>query len=387
MNVMGKIGGCRLLPLTLCSLSLMGCVKAPGQMVVEMTADTVEVESGRVTMLCIGDMMQHDAQITAAYNAVTKQYDYSSYFAHFDSISKAADIAVCNFEVTLGGKPYKGYPCFSAPDEYLGAIVDAGYDVFLTANNHCLDKGRTGVVRTIDHLRDAGITQLGTYKDSLDRVKNYPVLLICNGVRIALLNFTYGTNGLTPSEGSIVNYIDKDEIMRDIEKAQLMSPDFILAFPHWGIEYKTQPNQEQKNLARWLIENGVDHVIGGHPHVVQPAEIITTGDGRRHLVEYSLGNVISNMKIRHTVGGIFMGLTLDKEDYNKTADSAWWSSFKVARPAETRLKNFTAYPVGFDASEMPEGEAARAEKYFKDAREVMETGAKLKEKSCKEWGF
>ncbi|MBQ3635148.1 MAG: CapA family protein [Bacteroidales bacterium] len=359
---------------------------------VDSTEEVVALnDSGIVRLLFAGDMMQHDGQIKAAYDTATKGYDYSSYFRYLSPISLDADLAICNLEVTLGGAPYKGYPQFSAPDEYAQEIMDAGYDIFLTANNHCLDRGKKGLERTIDWLKDKDIPQIGTYKDSLDRAKRYPALTEYNGVKFVLLNYTYGTNGLKVKGGNIVNYIDKAVIKKDIAKAKALEPDYIIACMHWGIEYVTTPNKEQKDMAKWLINQGVDHVIGGHPHVVQPVEIIETKDGRKHFVIYSQGNVISNMRKKNTDFGVLVGLTLqakgDSADYNVTAETAWYTAYHVGRPDNTKLKNFVAYPSGLDEAVLPGDEAERLAEAVKDCQAIMATGDSITEKTSRNWGW
>lgn len=336
-------------------------------------------------LLFAGDMMQHGPQIRAALIPDSTRYDYSPYFQHLNAPSLYADLAICNLEVTLAGTPYSGYPTFSAPDDYLTAIANAGYDVFLTANNHCLDRGNKGLERTIAHLRDTHLTQLGTYEDSLDRALRYPDTLNVNGQKIVLLNYTYGTNGLKPSSGNVVNYIDTTIIAADILKAQSLKPHFIIACIHWGVENVFTPNASQKSLAKWLISHGVDHVIGAHPHVVQPAEVITTPDGHRHIVIYSLGNVISNMKSKGNDGGILLGLTLDNANYNLTADSAWWVAYHVAKPINSGLKNYTAFPAGTDSTIIPQKIATQFNNSISLTRSVMAKGDSLIEHTCLDW--
>lgn len=149
----------------------------------------------RITLLFVGDLMQHQAQIDAAHVSEGK-YDYSSCFSLIKEQISQADLAIGNLEVTLGGRPYRGYPMFSAPDEYLQAIKDAGFDILLTANNHCLDRGKKGMERTIQLLDSSGIRYAGTYKNLSERRQRYPLFINRNGFRIALLNYTYGTNGI-----------------------------------------------------------------------------------------------------------------------------------------------------------------------------------------------
>ncbi len=270
------------------------------------------IPADTLRLLFVGDLMQHQGQINAARTA--KGYDYSTCFEYVKEEIGRADFAIANLEVTLGGKPYKGYPAFSAPDEYLTAIHDAGFNVLVTANNHSLDRGRAGLERTIQLIDTLKIPHAGTYVNAEAREKQYPLLLEKNGFRIALLNYTYGTNGIPVTPPNIVNYIDTMIIAKDIEASKALQPDAIIACMHWGIEYQSLPNKEQKFLTDWLLQKGVCHIIGSHPHVVQPIEVRTdslTND--KHLVVYSLGNYISNMSARRTDGGLMVRMELVKD--------------------------------------------------------------------------
>ena len=243
-------------------------LKVEGDDSIQETISTTD----SLSILVAGDLMQHMPQINAAYNSSTGKYDYTACFELVKPIVSAADLAIANFEVTMGGKPYKGYPCFSAPDEYLDGIIGAGFDVLTTGNNHCLDSRQRGLERTIDMMDAKKVPHLGTYKNAQEREKQYPLLVEKNGFRIVLLNFTYATNGLRVQQPNVVNYIDTVQIAADIQKAKGMNPDLIIAIPHWGIEYSLLPNKPDKDLADWLFKQGVDHIIGGHPHVLQPME-------------------------------------------------------------------------------------------------------------------
>ena len=170
-----------LLFLFFCSVSCSS--NAQEQPVPTSSADTIPAQ--KITLLFAGDLMQHQAQIDAARTATG--YDYTDYFKLIKEEIGKADIAIGNLEVTLGGKPYRGYPAFSAPDEYLTAIKDAGFNVLITANNHCLDRGKKGLERTILMLDSLQIPYAGTYTDSTARASRYPLLLEQNGFRIAQL--------------------------------------------------------------------------------------------------------------------------------------------------------------------------------------------------------
>lgn len=284
------------------------------------TLPAVSLLSDTLRLLFVGDLMQHQGQIDAARTA--RGYDYSACFAYVKEVISQADFAVANLEVTLGGKPYRGYPAFSAPDEYLTAIHDAGFNVLLTANNHCLDRGRKGLERTLRLIDSLHIPAAGTYTDIEDRRTRYPLLLEKKGFRIALLNYTYGTNGIPVPSPAVVNLIDTTVIAQDIEKARQLHPDVLLACMHWGVEYQSLPGKEQQKLAQWLFAKGVDHIIGAHPHVVQPIEVHTDSLTRqKRLVAYSLGNFISNMSARRTDGGLMLQMEFVKNGAEKERTS------------------------------------------------------------------
>ena len=167
------------------------------------------VPATEVSLLFAGDAMQHKAQIQSAKQG--EAYDYSPCFADITHEIASADYAVVNLESPIGGQPYTGYPCFSAPDEFPIALQNAGFDLFLTANNHCLDRYTRGAIRTLHILDSIGADHIGTYdsKDSFERF--YPFITSIKGIRIAFLNYTYGTNGFTPHSPLIVNYIDEEK--------------------------------------------------------------------------------------------------------------------------------------------------------------------------------
>ena len=257
--------------------------------------------------------MQHKAQLDAALQP-DGTYNYSGCFTQVTPEIEAADIAICNFETTLGGAPYSGYPQFCSPDSYAEAVRDAGFDIFLTANNHCMDTRTRGLVRTLDVLDSLGIKHLGTYRNQAERDSLYPYILEHGGMRIALLNYTYDTNGIPVAKPCIVNYIDTTVMKQDLARARQLKADCIIACMHWGTEYMLQPDSQQKKLEDWLYTHGLDHIIGSHPHVVQPVRTLPDFWGRasRHLTVWSLGNYISNMSAPNTNQGLAVTLHLLK---------------------------------------------------------------------------
>lgn len=269
-------------------------------------------QESRVTLLFAGDAMQHLPQIYAA--KTDSGYNYDAVFELVkDKISKA-DIAGINFETTLGGKPYSGYPLFSSPNEYATALKNAGFNIFFTANNHALDTGKKGLEQTISVIKKEGAKQTGTFESEEQRNLNYPLMIIKNGIRIAFLNYTYGTNGLVVEEPNIINFIDTALIKKDIEIAQLLKPDIMIAVMHWGEEYYTVPSSKQKETAQFLLNNDVRIIIGHHPHVVQPIQINSVNDSIASTVFYSLGNFVSNQRKQNTDGGMLAEIVIAKDD-------------------------------------------------------------------------
>ena len=277
--------------------------------------------------------MQHKAQLDAARRP-DGTYEYSGCFALVTPEIEAADVAVCNFETTLGGAPYSGYPNFCSPDELAQAVKDAGFDIFLTANNHCLDRHNYGLIRTLDVLDSLDIGHLGTYRNQAERDSLYPYILERNGIRIALLNYTYDTNGIPVAQPCIVNYIDTAVIRKDLMRARELKVDCIIACMHWGTEYMRQPDTQQRKLEDWLYAHGVDHIIGSHPHVVQPVRTLPDYRNRpsRHLTVWSLGNYISNMTAPHTYEGLAVTLRLKKNMFQTRMSSYDLHPNRTIRP-------------------------------------------------------
>lgn len=324
-----------------------------------------------LSLLFVGDLMQHQAQIDAAKQG--NGYNYDDCFRHVKKEISEADIAVGNLEVTLGGRPYSGYPAFSAPDEYLYAVKDAGFDVLLTANNHCLDRRKKGLERTILMLDSLRLPHAGTYVNKDEREKNYPLLVEKNGFRIVFLNYTYGTNGIEVTAPNVVNYIDKEQIKKDVFTARRMLPDAIIACMHWGIEYRSLPERSERELADWLIQQGVDHVIGSHPHVLQPMEI--QKDARtptRHVIVYSLGNFISNMSKENTDGGAMVKLELQRIFRVTRLADCKYALIWTSRPGLSKKKNFELYPAMFLNKSINNEELNVMRRFLNNSRNLFE---------------
>ncbi len=305
----------------------------------------VVAQESRVTLLFAGDAMQHLPQINAA--KTDSGYNYDSVFELVKEKISKADIAVVNFETTLGGKPLTGYPLFSSPNEYAIALKNAGFDIFLTANNHALDTGKKGLEQTIRVIKEQGVKQTGTFISEEQRMLNYPLMIIKNGIRIAFLNYTYGTNGLAVEKPNVINLIDTLLIKDDIEMARLLSPDVIIAAMHWGEEYHTTPSSRQKEIAQFLLNNDVRIIIGHHPHVVQPIETSWKNDSISHTIFYSLGNFVSNQRKLNADGGMLaeIVITKDAEDAPITIESVDYSFIWVHKYFEDQKPVYRLLPI------------------------------------------
>ena len=272
-----------------------------------------------VKLLFAGDAMQHMPQVESARNE-RGSYRYDDCFELVKSRISSADLACVNFETVLAGKPYTGYPTFSSPDEFALALREAGFNLFVQANNHAADKGSKGLKRTIDVLDSFGIKHTGTFSSSKSRSLQYPLILIRNGIRMAFLNYVYDTNGIRAKSPSIVNLIDTSQIKIDIKVANLYHPDIIIAVMHWGEEYQTYPTAEQLKLTEFLKRNGVRIVIGHHPHVIQPILTDSAQNEINSVVFFSLGNFISNQQKSNTDGGMIAEITISKADDNSLVE-------------------------------------------------------------------
>ncbi|MCW5923479.1 MAG: CapA family protein [Saprospiraceae bacterium] len=275
-------------------------------------------QTDTLRLVFAGDIMGHAPQIKSAEVVADKKYDYTPCFKYVKPILEAADLAIGNLELTLPGKPpYNGYPMFRSPDDLAAALKEAGFDLLVTANNHSNDSRGAGLVSTINTLRELGFHQTGTFKNATDRASTYPLMMYKNNLKLAFLNYTYDTNGVPTEAPTIVNLIDTVQMGKDLAEARARKPHFIIVVMHWGLEYQLKENDEQRRLAKFLIRNGADMVIGAHPHVVQPirTERVTMPDGavKEALVVYSLGNFISNQQRPHTDGGILFQVDLLKQ--------------------------------------------------------------------------
>jgi poly-gamma-glutamate synthesis protein (capsule biosynthesis protein) len=301
-------------------------------------------DNNEIILIFAGDVMQHSTQFNGALRA-DGVYDFEPCFKLIKDEILSADLAIANLEVPLAGKPYSGYPAFSGPDEIATDLKKIGFDVLVTANNHSCDKGARGVERTVNMLDSFKIIHTGMFRNKQERAEKYPLVITVKNFKIAVLNYTYSTNGMSPGK-LLINMIDSAQIVEDIATAQLSSPDIIIAFMHWGEEYQRYPNEKQKNLTEMFFRNGVNLVIGAHPHVVQPMEKRYSANGRcDKLVAYSLGNFVSNQPFLNTDGGAILKVAMLKDETGVRVTWAGYNLIWVYKPKENGKTRHYLLPV------------------------------------------
>lgn len=265
----------------------------------EPVEETPEVP-GEYKIVMVGDVLLH-TPVEQSCRQADGSYDYDSLFEHTKDEISAADLALVNQEVIIGGADLgiSGYPSFNAAFSLCDSLVDAGFDVICHATNHALDKGKTGLVNCATHWREQypDITVLGIHdtQDTSTSCGADPVIIELPELRIAVLNYTYGTNGISLPKGMpyAVDMLDEKQVAADIQRAEELA-DFTIVCPHWGTEYRLTPDSSQEKWTQIFLENGADLVLGTHPHVIEPIEWVTDEEtGHEMLVYYSLGNFVN----------------------------------------------------------------------------------------------
>ena len=277
------------------------------------------IKTSTATVAATGDVLMHYPVIKTGLDSATGEYNFDSIFTYFDDYVSAADYAVANLETTLcglnNGYKYQGYPRFNCPDGIVGSVKRAGFDMLLTANNHTYDTGETGFLRTLSVIDGSGLARLGTNANGSE--PKYTIQDV-NGIKIGMICYTYETedddlvhkslNGirLTEKASGLINtfsYQRLEEFYAELEghlkamKAEGAQASIL--FLHWGNEYQTQENDYQRAMAQAVCDLGVDVIVGGHPHVVQPVELLTSQTEAEHrtVCLYSMGNSVSNQRI------------------------------------------------------------------------------------------
>lgn len=261
-----------------------------------------------IDIMMIGDMLMHMPAINSGKKS-DGSYNYDHLFKNILGDIAAADISIVNQETILGGTELglSAYPCFNSPHELGDAEVKAGFNIILHATNHAMDKGTNGIDKCLQFWRTShpDTAVLGIH-DSEDDYKNNIYIYEKEGFKVAILNYTYGTNGINPPADKYyyVNKLDVDKITADVAKAKALA-DMVVVCPHWGTEYVYTPDTSVVKWTNLFLELGVDVVIGTHPHVMENVEVLTRSDGHQMLVYYSLGNFVSNQnQMPRMVGGM-----------------------------------------------------------------------------------
>lgn len=290
-------------------LLLSGCQQAPTTEVPPVEEEVVEPDK-EVRFLAVGDNLIHGLIYVSGQQA-DGTYQFDPLYARVADTIAAADVAYINQETICAGSELglSSYPTFNGPYEILDAVADAGFDWLSTASNHSMDMGETGILRQLAHIESLGLVETGTHKDEND-AQTYRVIEK-NGLRIGLLSYTYGLNGFVLPQGKeyLVDLIDEEKIQHDMEAICAIS-DVQIVTMHWGEEYQVTPNEEQQRLAQLLADLGADVIIGSHPHVLQPADVLTGKDGNETLVWYSLGNFVSAQDVNDRMLGGMAAWTL-----------------------------------------------------------------------------
>lgn len=319
-----------------------------------------------VTLTMAGDILLHD-RIHKYSLQEDGVYNYDAIFANLTERIAAADLALVNQEIILGGRELgiSGYPSFNAPIEAGDALVKAGFDVVLHATNHALDKKKAGILNSISFWEEnyPQIGVLGIHQSVEDKEEIYVAEV--DGIRIAILNYTYGTNGIPLPEDMpfAVDMLEEEQVIRHITRAKELA-DFVIVCPHWGTEYRLTPDSRQEKWTKLFLEQGVDVVIGTHPHVIQPVEWLTNEEtGEEMLVFYSLGNFVNWTSdygdgIANRMVGALANLTVERDESGEVFVAEYGVEAVVSH-VEKKTNGVTVYPLSAYTKELAEQNAIR----------------------------
>lgn len=324
--------------------------------------------SGRsATIRSIGDIIIHAPLLRSAYIGEEKRYDFTKFFSMIEETMGAADYTVANVEGPLGGKGdrgYKGYPQFNTPPELIDALKACGVDMLTLANNHALDTYFDGLKRTVDNVEAAGLEHVGAYRSQAEY--DTPKVVEIGGIRVGFVNYTTGTNGLEKKSDEAarqygLRYAKSADFQEDIEALRQAGAEVVVAYMHWGTEYQRKPGSAVKSMAKRLVAAGADVIVGGHPHVVQPAEYVTANDAqgnpRRALVLYSMGNFLSDQRSRYRDSGVVFEFTLAENEATGEIEvtAPRYIPTYVWRTKPGKKYDYRVLAVGDYLDEAPEG--------------------------------
>lgn len=337
-----------------------------------------------INIMATGDIMYHKITYINNFNEEKGEYDFSSFYDKMKPYIDSSDIMVGNYETTSDpNREYSGFPCFNTPPESVKYLKEIGFDALSTANNHCVDTGENGIISTIDIMNENNIKHFGTYKENIDR----GIIIEKDNIKVGFLSYSESFNGMdqlvSQENKFMISPFNLDQIKEDIEKLNEKGANFIVIYPHWGVEYAKQPSDFQKNMNDELFKLGADVVLGSHPHVLQRVEekII---DGKKKFTIYSMGNSISNqrkewMKRDGTETGVFVSLNISKKDSENKAvlENVSLIPTYVHR---YKINNRTVYEVialkdlidgGVYRDILDEGTKYKVDKHYEDAMEIL----------------
>jgi poly-gamma-glutamate synthesis protein (capsule biosynthesis protein) len=316
---------------------------------------TPEKSAPEINLVMVGDILLH-TPVAESGKKEDGTYDFTPIFAQMKEEISEADLAIVNQEVIIGGKELgvSGYPAFNAPYELGDALADAGFDVVCQATNHALDKGKRGILNCLAFWEEnyPQIAVLGIYGSTEAQSEIY--VYEQEGIRAAVLNYTYGTNGIALPEDMpyAVNLLDKEQVKRDLEKASELA-DFVIVTPHWGTEYVLEETAGQQEWASFFAENGADLVIGTHPHVIEPVEWVDDT-----LVYYSLGNFVNwtsgtGEGTANRMVGAMAKVTIGFDETGEVCVTDWGVEPLVCH-VESGFGGVTVYPLAEYTEELAE---------------------------------
>lgn len=297
--------------------------KSASEPVGKDTKNTPESTPATITISAVGDLMFHQGNLNNAYNPKTQTYNFTGFLEYVKPYLMKSDLTIGNFETVTAGSAlgYTSYPSFNTPDAVFPALADAGFDVLSTANNHCLDRGINGLIRTIQKIQANKMSNIGS---SADGGSKYTIQEV-NGIKIGILAYSSFFNGndkkLNATQQKYISKTDEKRIKSDIEAIKAKGTDAVIVFMHWGNEYMREPDSTQVSLAKKIFSWGADIILGSHPHVIQKSEIVKV-NGKNKFIIYSMGNFISGYRRSdtakrpnkiYTEDGVIVQLQLEKD--------------------------------------------------------------------------
>ena len=334
-----------------------------------------------ITITAVGDLMCHSGEYNYA-RVLPDSFNFNPFFRFVKPYLQSSDFTFGNLETVLAGKEkgYSGYPHFNSPSQFLAPLKNIGFDLITTANNHALDQGKTGLLRTIEELKKYNLNYDGTFSSPKDRdsVRIYDI----KGIKTAFLAYTYGTNGnpIPNGENYLINIIDTTIIKSDIKVARKEGAEIVLVYFHFGTQYDHYPDDYQKLIVKKTIKYGADIIIGGHPHVIQPVNYFKTINGKLDtgFVDYSVGNFISNQRWRYSDAGIILSLHITK---NFSSDSIYISRVTylptwVYKGPTSQGNEYLILPAQLSSADsslsfLTESDKFKMEQAFGDTKNIM----------------